>query len=278
LSTNSQEEATVGSAVEAGDSGDSGDRAVVLRRADGPVVRFTLNRPKSLNALNADVLGALDAGVAEAVADDDVRVIVIDGAGDRAFCAGADLDELAGLDSAAAMALLARGQGIYRRIEQAPKPVIAAVDGFALGGGFELALSCHFILASDRARFGLPEALLGLVPGYGGTQRLIAAVGKPTALRVMLTGGRLDAAQAHAAGLVAGPPTSPDDLDAAVAELVEQLQAGTAAATAAILTAVRESTTPPALALAHEAAIGAIAIASEAGQAGIRAFQTRSRK
>lgn len=106
------------------------------------------------------------------------------------------------MDSAGALELLERGQDVYRRIERSPKPVIAAVDGFALGGGFELALSYHFILASERARCGLPEALLGLVPGHGGTQRLVAAAGRQTALRIMLTGARLSGPEAYATGLL----------------------------------------------------------------------------
>jgi enoyl-CoA hydratase len=252
--------------------------AVVLRRRADSAVWFTLNRPGALNALNARLLRELSAGFDEAVADPSVRVVVIEGAGDRAFCAGADLDELAGLDSAGALELLERGQDLYRRIERSPKPVVAAVDGFALGGGFELALSCHFILASDRARFGLPEALLGLVPGYGGTQRLVAAAGRQTALRVMLTGTRLSGPEADAAGLLASPSVPPDELSAAVAGLVEQLSSVTSAATAAVLSAVRDSSAPPALALAHEAATAAIAISSAAGQAGIQTFLSRSRK
>jgi enoyl-CoA hydratase len=257
---------------------DDSTGAVVLRRQTDSAVWFTLNRPRALNALNAELLRELSAGFDGAVADPSVRVVVIEGAGDRAFCAGADLEELAGLDSAGALELLERGQDLYRRIERSPKPVVAAVDGFALGGGFELALSCHFILASDRARFGLPEALLGLVPGYGGTQRLVAAAGRQTALRVMLTGARLSGPDADAAGLLASPSVPPDELPAAVIGLVEQLSSVTSAATAAVLSAVRDSSAPPALALAHEAATAAIAISSTAGQAGIQTFLARSRK
>jgi len=260
--------------TEAGDSAGG----VVLRRQTDTAVWFTLNRPRALNALNAELLRELSAGFDAAVADPSVRIVVIEGAGDRAFCAGADLEELHGLDSAGALELLERGQDLYRRIERSPKPAVAVVDGFALGGGFELALSCHFILASDRARFGLPEALLGLVPGYGGTQRLVAAAGRQTALRVMLTGARLSGSEAEAAGLLASPSVAPDELPAAVTGLVEQLSAVTAAATSAVLSAVRDSSTPPALALAHEAATAAIAISSTAGQEGIRSFLSRSRK
>jgi enoyl-CoA hydratase len=257
---------------------DGSTEAVVLRQYGDSAARLTLNRPKALNALNDELLGALAAEVESALTDPSVRVVVLDGAGDRAFCAGADLDELAGLDSAGALDLLSRGQSLFRRIEQAPKPVIAAVDGYALGGGFELALACHFILASDRALFGLPEATLGLIPGYGGTQRLAAAAGRQIALRVMLTGSRLTAGEADGAGLLAQPPVAPEKLQPAVDELVERLGAATPSATHAVLTAVRESSTPSSLALSLEAATAAIAISSDAGQSGIDAFRTRSRK
>lgn len=252
--------------------------AVVLQRYEDSTARLTLNRPKALNALNSELLVALTTEVESALRDPQIRVVVLDGAGDRAFCAGADLDELAGLDSAAALELLSRGQGLFRRIEQAAKPVIAVVDGYALGGGFELALACHFILASDRALFGLPEATLGLIPGYGGTQRLIGLAGRQVALRVMLTGSRLTASDANGAGLLARPPVTVEKLPAAVDELVEQLGAATPSATTAILCAVRDTSTPAALALSLEAATAAIAISSDAGQSGIDAFRSRSRK
>jgi len=257
---------------------DGQTEAVVLRRQEDATARLTLNRPKALNALNAEVLSELAVAVESALTDPAIRVVVIDAAGDRAFCAGADLDELAGLDSAAALDLLNRGQSLLRRIEQAPKPIIAAVNGYALGGGFELALACHFILASDLARFGLPEATLGLIPGYGGTQRLVCAAGRQTALRVMLTGSRLTAGEAANAGLLARPPVPPDELSALVDELVEQLSAATPSATRAVLTAVRDASTPAPVTLALEAATAAIAISSATGQAGIDAFRARSRK
>lgn len=251
--------------------------AVVLRRRENTTARVTLNRPKALNALNAEVLSELAVAVESALTNPAIRVIVLDGAGDRAFCAGADLDELAGLDSGAALDLLSNGQDLLRSIEHAPKPVIAAVDGYALGGGFELALACHFILASDRARFGLPEATLGLIPGYGGTQRLVIAAGRQTALRLMLTGSRLTAGEAADAGLLALPPVPPNELSAQVDELVEQLGAATPSATQAVLAAIRDASTPAPVALALEAAKAAIAISSDSGQAGIDAFRARSK-
>jgi enoyl-CoA hydratase len=235
---------------------------------------LTLNRPASLNALNARMLDELETGIESALADPQIRVLVLTGAGERAFSAGADLDELTGLDSAAALAVLSRGHRLFRRIESAPKPVIAAIDGYALGGGFELALSCHFMVATERARFGLPEATLGLLPGYGGTQRLTDAVGRRLALLAMLTGTRLTAQQLWNAGALACAPVEPEKLAATVGTLVEDLLHATPDATRAVLAAVVDPT--PTLPLAHEAGLGAIAISSDAGQAGIRAFRARS--
>ncbi|GAA0623770.1 enoyl-CoA hydratase-related protein [Sporichthya brevicatena] len=237
---------------------------------------LTLNRPASLNALNAQLLDELEAGLERALADPAVRVVVLVGAGDRAFSAGADLDELTGLDSAAALAVLSRGHRLFRRIESAPKPVVAAVDGYALGGGFELALSCHLMVATQRARFGLPEATLGLIPGYGGTQRLTEAVGRRLALQVMLTGAKLTAQQMWEAGVLAAAPVEPEALADTVDTLVHELTRAGADATRAVLAAVVGST--PTLPLANEAGLGAIAISSDAGQAGIRAFRERSAK
>lgn len=239
-------------------------------------VWLTLTRPSALNALNAQLLDELETGIESALADPEVRALVITGAGDRAFSAGADLDELTGLDSAAALAVLTRGHRLFRRIESAPKPVIAAVDGYALGGGFELALSCHLIVATERARFGLPETTLGLIPGYGGTQRLTDTVGRRLALLAMLTGSRLTAQQLWDAGALACPPVEPGMLSDAVDGLAKELSRATSDATRAVLAAVVEAM--PTLPLAHEAGLGAIAISSEAGQANIRAFRARSAK
>jgi enoyl-CoA hydratase len=240
----------------------------------GAAAWLTLNRPASLNALNAQLLDELEAGVDSALDDPGVRVVVLTGAGGRAFSAGADLDELIGLDSAAALAVLSRGHSLFRRIESAPKPVVAAVDGYALGGGFELALSCHLMVATDRARFGLPETTLGVIPGYGGTQRLTDAVGRRLALQAMLTGKMLTAHQIWNAGALAAEPVDPEKLTATVEELVEELTRATAEAAQSVLAAVLGAT--PTLPLAHEAGLGAIAISSVAGQAGIRAFRDRS--
>ena len=164
------------------------------------VATLTVNRPDKLNALNAEVFTALAEAIASVTADASVGAVVVTGAG-RAFVAGADIGEIAATDRHSLEALSRRGQGVFRSLEQLGKPVIAAVNGFALGGGCELALACHLRVASTKAKFGLPEVKLGLIPGYGGTQRLPRLVGRGAALRLMLTGEPIDGTEAHRIGL-----------------------------------------------------------------------------
>lgn len=165
------------------------------------VATLTVNRPDKLNALNDATIRELGAAIDQLVADDAVGGIILTGAG-RAFIAGADISELSGQSPLEAKARSAAGQSIFGRFESSPKPVIAAVNGFALGGGCELAMACHLRIASDTARFGQPEVKLGLAPGYGGTQRLPRLVGKGRALQLLLTGEMIDAAEAYRIGLV----------------------------------------------------------------------------
>ena len=174
----------------------------LLVTVEGPVARVTLHRPKVLNALNALLLRELDEAFAVLADDAGVRAILLHGAGGKAFAAGADIGELAKADEAAGAELAGRVNRIFRRIETLGKPVIACIDGFALGGGCELAMACTLRLASDTARLGQPEIKLGLIPGYGGTQRLPRLVGRGAALKMILTGAILDAAEALRIGLV----------------------------------------------------------------------------
>jgi enoyl-CoA hydratase len=162
----------------------------------------TIQRPEKLNALNNEVLKELEQTFADLEQDERVGAVIITGAGEKAFVAGADIAELKALDTAGARVQALRGQAVFQRIESMPKPVIAAVNGFALGGGCELALACHIRIASENARFGLPEVSLGIIPGYGGTQRLPRLVGKGVALDLILSGEMLPAADALRAGLV----------------------------------------------------------------------------
>jgi len=169
---------------------------------DGDLAIVTLDRQEKLNALNAEVFSELGAAFDSLRYDDQVRGIIVTGAGDKAFVAGADIGELAQMDALSGVQVSRTGQGIFRAIERFPKPVLAAVGGFALGGGCELALACHLRVASENARFGLPEVGLGIIPGYGGTVRLARLVGLGRAVEMALTGEMIDAEAALDMGLV----------------------------------------------------------------------------
>jgi enoyl-CoA hydratase len=247
--------------------------ALVGYELTGRVLVIELNRPRQLNALNSHVLRLLLDLIESAQDDSAIGCIVIRGAGDRAFSAGADLDEIRGLDVVQAQDFINAGHRTQDAIASSKVPVIAAVDGFALGGGFELMLACHLVIASDRSQFGLPEARIGCIPGFGGTQRLPTAVGKPVAMYLMLSGERIDAARAWDAGLLSVPPLSPEDLTAEVDRLSGLIASGSRTGMANILDAARPAVAPAAL--AHEAALAAISIASPDGQEGISSFAER---
>ena len=169
---------------------------------DGAVCVLTLSRPEKLNALNHALLAELDDAVTSLQADRSLRVVIVTGAGEKAFVAGADIGELAVLDTRGAEAASAFGSRVFRKLETGPLTVIAAVNGFALGGGCELALACHIRLAAENAKFGLPEVGLGIIPGYGGTQRLPRLVGLGVASEMIATGRMVDAQEALRIGLV----------------------------------------------------------------------------
>jgi enoyl-CoA hydratase len=162
----------------------------------------TVNRPDKLNALNDAVITELGSVVDRLARDGEVLAAIFTGAGPKAFVAGADIGELAACDPARAEALSRKGSETFRRLERCQKPVVAAVNGFALGGGCELAMACHIRLASENARFGQPEVKLGICPGYGGTVRLPRLVGRGRALELLLSAAMIDAAEAHRIGLV----------------------------------------------------------------------------
>ena len=174
----------------------------LLLAYDGPVATVTLNRPQVLNALNFQVFSDLERIFTILAADPTVRAILLTGAGEKAFAAGADIKELALTDDASGERLALRGQGIFAAIETCGKPVIACINGFALGGGCELALACTLRIASETARLGQPEVKLGLIPGYGGSQRLPRLVGPSAALRLILTADIIPASEALRIGLV----------------------------------------------------------------------------
>ncbi len=163
---------------------------------------LTVNRPDKLNALNAETVAELHRALEQLAEDQSVRAVVLTGAGEKSFVAGADIGELAQMTPLSGIEVSRQGQHAFRFLETMRKPVIAAVNGFALGGGLELALACHFRLASENAKFGLPEVKLGIIPGYGGTVRLPRVVGRGRALELMLTGEMMDAQDAYRMGLV----------------------------------------------------------------------------
>jgi enoyl-CoA hydratase len=166
------------------------------------ILTVTINRPDKLNALNTAVIGELGEVVEEIYSNNDIRSAILTGAGQKAFVAGADISEFRGLGKEEGQTLSAKGSDIFFRIASSPKPIVAAVNGFALGGGCELAMACHFRLCVPTAKFGQPEVNLGLIPGYGGTQRLTHLIGRGRAIEIMLTGRMVEATEAHTMGLV----------------------------------------------------------------------------
>ncbi|MFN0058223.1 MAG: enoyl-CoA hydratase/isomerase family protein [Planctomycetota bacterium] len=202
------------------------------------LVRVTVNRPKVLNALDDATLREIERCFAWLECHDDARVIVLTGAGEKAFVAGADIKELASQDAAAAKYRSRAGQRAFGRIDQLGKPVLAAINGFALGGGLELALACHLRFASAKAKLGLPEVTLGILPGFGGTQRLPRLVGEGPALELLLLGDPIAADEAHRIGLV-NRVFEPELLQSGVEEIARKLLSRGPLALRAVLDAVR---------------------------------------
>ena len=174
----------------------------ILVSTESGICTITINRPKKLNALNQSVLQEIKSAVEVANADTSVKGIILTGSGEKAFAAGADIEEFSSFSMQEAMTLATNGYEVMNTLEQSAKVIIAAVNGFALGGGCELAMACHLIIASENAQFGQPEVKLGLIPGYGGTQRLVQRIGKSKALELLMTGDMLPAQQALELGLV----------------------------------------------------------------------------
>lgn len=239
---------------------------------EGPVALITIDRPKALNAINLQVLTELDGALTQIVAHADARVLIITGGGEKAFVAGADIAELAALDTAAARRQALAGQAVFDRIEGFPKPVVAAVNGFALGGGCELALACHIRVASENARFGLPEVSLGVIPGYGGTQRLPRLVGKGVALDLILSGEMVPAADALRIGLVSRVfPAA--ELRAGVDKLVRTILSRGPLALRSALDAVHQGLEmPQEKGLQFEAALFGLLASSQDMKEGMAAF------
>lgn len=188
----------------------------------GVVRRIAVDRPERLNALNSATLDALHAAFDAAAADASVRVVVLTGSGPKAFVAGADIAEMSDLTPAEGRDFSLRGTRMMRRIEKMPKPVIAMINGFALGGGLELAMCCHLRIAADSAKVGQPEINLGLIPGFGGTQRLLRLAGRAATLELCLLGAPIDAARAQTLGIV-NRVVPAADLEAETMKIAEQL-------------------------------------------------------
>ncbi len=203
----------------------------------GAVRRITINRSDKLNALNRETINELTIAFNQAKAEDAVRVVILAGSGEKAFVAGADIGELANLTPAQAQEFARRGQAMMLGIERLGKPVIARIQGFALGGGLELAMCCHLRIASDKAKVGQPEINLGLIPGFGGTQRLLRLAGRGAALDLCLTGAPIDAARAQALGVITRV-VAHEQLDTEIDKLADQLAVSAPRALAGVLDAI----------------------------------------
>jgi enoyl-CoA hydratase len=215
---------------------------VELTVADG-IAQVTLNRPEALNSLSVALLGELDAVTARIEREAAIRGAIVTGAG-RAFAAGADIEEIARLDRESGLAFARRGQAVFARIERLEKPVVAAVNGFALGGGCELAMACHVRFASSKAKFGQPEVKLGILPGFGGTQRLPRLLGRGKAIELTLHGGHVSAEDALRIGLV-NEVVEPDDLLPRARKWLAECFANGPRAVAMSLRAIREGLDRP---------------------------------
>lgn len=187
----------------------------ILFETEGPLAIITVNRPKALNALSPQVVGELEQAIADIRDSDDIRAVILTGAGDKAFIAGADIAAMSKMSPLEGRAFSRYGQDVLFSLEKLPQPVIAAVNGFALGGGCEIAMACDFIYAAEGAKFGQPEINLGIIPGFGGTQRLSRLVGKGWAKELCLTGAVISAEQAAAIGLVTRVFTAEELMEAA---------------------------------------------------------------
>jgi enoyl-CoA hydratase len=208
------------------------------------ILWITIDRPKVRNALNAKTVEEIASAFASARSDDSVHAIIVTGAGEKAFVAGADINELATMTPVSGKFVSEQGQSVFLQIERFPKPVIAAINGFALGGGCELALACHIRIASENAQIGLPEVTLGIIPGYGGTQRMARLVGKAKAFELICTGDRVSAAEAERIGLV-NRVVPADQLLAAAEELAKRIASRSPVAVRAAMEAINHGIDMP---------------------------------
>ena len=202
------------------------------------ILTVTLSRPKALNALNLELLDSLQEIIQELYQNDDTKGLILTGEGEKSFVAGADIKELTSLNKEKAIDFARKGQKIFQMIAECPKPVIAAINGFALGGGCELAMACHIRIATENAKFGLPEVTLGIIPGYGGTQRLPQLVGRGKALELMLTADMIPAQEAKSLGLINHVVANRDELMSLANTIMRKIVAHGSVAVANIIKSV----------------------------------------
>ncbi len=239
---------------------------------DGELAVVLIDRQDKLNALTSEVVQEIGEVFESLRADDDVRGVILTGAGEKAFVAGADIGELAKLDAMTAVHVSRVSQGVLHGIERFPKPVLAAVGGYALGGGCELALACHLRIASDNARFGLPEVGLGIIPGYGGTVRLARVVGLAAALEMTLTGDMIDAQRAERIGLVSEVVPRAELLDRSKAFMRRITKNGPVAVRLALESIYHGLDAPLAQAVGVEASLFGLLASTEDMKEGMSAF------
>ena len=236
------------------------------------IATITINRPDALNALNVETLKEISSRIADAKEDQNIKVIILTGAGDRAFCAGADLNMMKGTGAYKGMHLSQFGQKLTMEIEELKKPVIAAINGYALGGGLELAMACDLRIASENARLGQPEVNVGLIPGWGGTQRLPRFVGKGIAKELIFTGKRIDAKTAERHGLL-NKVVPLDQLESTVKEIASELMNKSPIAIELAKQLINNSTEiDPRVGLINEAEAFGVLASTEDFKEGVSAF------
>jgi enoyl-CoA hydratase len=246
---------------------------VVLHQAEGAVHVVSVHRPKALNALNRNVLEELDRLFAQLAGNAELRAVILTGAGEKAFVAGADIAEMSGYSALEAEAFSALGQRVLDRISAFPRPVIAAVNGFALGGGCELAMACDIVIAGAKAKFGQPEVKLGVIPGFGGTQRLVRRVGLAKAMDLCLTGRMVDADEAVTMGLASRK--AEDALEAAKAAANDIAAMGPVAVRLCKRALLENADSDLSAALAAERTLFAACFATDDQKEGMKAFLER---
>ncbi len=248
--------------------------STILTEVKGSTLIITINRPEALNALNSQVITDLDAAIDHLIQSPELRGAVITGAGEKSFVAGADIAEVNGLEEGQALAYGRRGQAVLEKIERGGKPVVAAIGGFALGGGCELAMACTLRIASVKARFGQPEVKIGLIAGYGGTQRLPRRIGITKATELLLTGEMINAEEALSLGLVNHLCEHGEQVAKSL-ELLEKIYANSPLAVTLTLDAIRQGVLNPATGFEIEAQNFARAAESYDGKEGTKAFMEK---